>query len=119
LAPKVSHASASSTQPKGRRDQSSEALAGVLEALAAGDAKGAADAALRANLSDWCVRESWFDTAAADCKFMHCLPVRRNVAVADDILDGPRSIVLQEAYNRLPAQMAVLHRLLSTGVSQR
>jgi N-acetylornithine carbamoyltransferase len=82
-----------------------------------GDA--AADAALRANLSDWCVRESWFDTAAADCKFMHCLPVRRNVAVADDILDGPRSIVLQEAYNRLPAQMAVLHRLLSTGVSQR
>ena len=79
----------------------------------------AADAALRANLSDWCVRESWFDTAAADCKFMHCLPVRRNVAVADDILDGARSIVLQEAYNRLPAQMAVLHRLLSTGVSQR
>jgi N-acetylornithine carbamoyltransferase len=76
-----------------------------------GDAAG--DAALRANLSDWCVREDWFGAAAADCKFMHCLPVRRNVAVADEVLDGPRSIVLREAHNRLTAQMAVLHRLLA------
>ena len=43
---------------------------------------------------------------------MHCLPVRRNVAVADALLDGPRSVVLRQAYNRLPAQMAVLYRLL-------
>jgi N-acetylornithine carbamoyltransferase len=73
----------------------------------------AGDAALRANLGDWCVREDWFGTAAADCKFMHCLPVRRNVAVADEVLDGPRSVVLREAHNRLTAQMAVLHRLLA------
>jgi N-acetylornithine carbamoyltransferase len=76
-----------------------------------GDSVG--DAALRANLADWCVREDWFTGAAADCKFMHCLPVRRNVAVADEVLDGPRSIVLREAHNRLTAQMAVLHRLLA------
>ena len=76
-----------------------------------GDSAG--DAALRANLTDWCVREDWFAGAAADCKFMHCLPVRRNVAVADEVLDGPRSIVLREAHNRLTAQMAVLHRLLA------
>jgi ornithine carbamoyltransferase len=76
-----------------------------------GDA--AADAALRAGLEDWCVREGWFAAADPGCKFMHCLPVRRNVAVADEVLDGPRSIVLREAHNRLPAQMAVLHRLLS------
>jgi ornithine carbamoyltransferase len=44
---------------------------------------------------------------------MHCLPVRRNVAVADAVLDGPRSVVVREAYNRMPAQMAVLHRLLA------
>jgi ornithine carbamoyltransferase len=44
---------------------------------------------------------------------MHCLPVRRNVAIADEVLDGPRSLVLQEAYNRLTAQTAVLHRLLA------
>jgi N-acetylornithine carbamoyltransferase len=76
-----------------------------------GDA--AADAALRAHLADWCVNENWFAGAAPDCRLMHCLPVRRNVAVADAVLDGSRSIVLREAYNRMPAQMAVLHRLLA------
>ena len=76
-----------------------------------GDA--AADAKLRAGLADWCVRNSWFESAASDCRLMHCLPVRRNVAVADEVLDGPRSIVQREAYNRLTAQMAVLHRLLA------
>ena len=43
---------------------------------------------------------------------MHCLPVRRNTAIADAVLDGPRSLVQRAAYNRLPAQMAVLHQLL-------
>jgi N-acetylornithine carbamoyltransferase len=76
-----------------------------------GDAEG--DARLRAGLGDWCARESWFKGARADCRFMHCLPVRRNVAVADEVLDGPRSVVQQQAYNRLVTQMAVLHRLLS------
>ncbi|MEO7774691.1 MAG: N-acetylornithine carbamoyltransferase [Steroidobacteraceae bacterium] len=71
------------------------------------------DAALRRELSDWCVRSSWFDRAAPHCHFMHCLPVRRNVAVADEVLDGPRSVVRREAFNRMPAQMAVLHRLLA------
>jgi N-acetylornithine carbamoyltransferase len=75
-----------------------------------GDAE--ADAQLRAGLSDWCARESWFAGARADCRFMHCLPVRRNVAVADEVLDGPRSAVKQQAHNRLVAQMAVLHRML-------
>jgi N-acetylornithine carbamoyltransferase len=71
------------------------------------------DAELRAGLADWQVRESWFRRARPDCRFMHCLPVRRNVAVADEVLDGPRSVVLAEAHNRLVAQMAVLHRLLA------
>jgi ornithine carbamoyltransferase len=44
---------------------------------------------------------------------MHCLPVRRGVTVSDRILDGPRSIVLNEARNRMLAQMAVLHEMLS------
>jgi ornithine carbamoyltransferase len=71
------------------------------------------DARLRAELTDWCVRENWFDRAAPDAKLMHCLPVRRNVAIADELLDGPRSLVRQEAYNRLPVQMAVLRRMLA------
>jgi ornithine carbamoyltransferase len=75
-----------------------------------GDAEG--DSKLRAALTDWCVRESWFARAANGCKLMHCLPVRRNAAVADEVLDGPRSLVLREAANRLTAQMAVLYRML-------
>jgi N-acetylornithine carbamoyltransferase len=75
-----------------------------------GDA--AADARLRAALTDWCVRADWFAHTAPECRVMHCLPVRRNTAIADEVLDGPRSVVQREAYNRLPAQMAVLHRLL-------
>jgi N-acetylornithine carbamoyltransferase len=76
-----------------------------------GDPKG--DGELRRQLSDWKVDESWFANARPEARFMHCLPVRRNVAVADSLLDGPRSVVLREAYNRMPAQMAVLHRLLA------
>ena len=71
-----------------------------------------ADAELRRGLSDWCVRSSWFEQAAPDCRFMHCLPVRRNVAVTDDVLDGSRSVVQPQAFNRLTTQMAVLHRML-------
>jgi ornithine carbamoyltransferase len=44
---------------------------------------------------------------------MHCLPVRRNVAVADEVLDGSRAVVRREAFNRLAVQMAVLHRMLT------
>jgi N-acetylornithine carbamoyltransferase len=71
-----------------------------------------ADAQLRASLTDWCVRDDWFSTTDPDCRLMHCLPVRRNTAVADEVLDGPRSIVLREAHNRLLVQMAVLYRML-------
>ncbi len=76
-----------------------------------GDA--AADARLREGLLDWCVRESWFGAAQPGAKLMHCLPVRRNVAVADEVLDGARAVVRPEAFNRLVVQMAVLHRMLS------
>ena len=76
-----------------------------------GDVEG--DGTLRSQLGDWQIDERWFANAEQDCRFMHCLPVRRNVAVADHVLDGPRSVVLQEAHNRMPAQMAVLHRLLA------
>jgi N-acetylornithine carbamoyltransferase len=71
-----------------------------------------ADETLRHGLEDWCVDEPWFETAADDCRFMHCLPVRRGVVVADRILDGPRSVVIQEARNRMYAQMAVLYQML-------
>jgi N-acetylornithine carbamoyltransferase len=71
------------------------------------------DRALRRGLEHWTVRESWFANAAAEAVFMHCLPVRRNVVVADEVLDGPRSRVLPQARNRMTVQMAILHRLLA------
>lgn len=76
-----------------------------------GDAE--ADSRARGGLGDWTLAESWFARARPDCHFMHCLPVRRNVAVADEVLDGPRNRVLPQAHNRLVVQRAVLHRMLA------
>jgi len=45
-------------------------------------------------------------------KVMHCLPVRRNVELSDEILDGPSSIVTREASNRVWAAQAVLAEIL-------
>lgn len=71
-----------------------------------------ADRDLRNGLESWCVDDPWFANAQDDCRFMHCLPVRRGVVVADRVLDGPRSVVIQEARNRMLAQMAVLHQMM-------
>jgi N-succinyl-L-ornithine transcarbamylase len=47
-------------------------------------------------------------------KVMHCLPVRRNIELSDEILDGPNSLVTQQAGNRVWAAQAVLAQLLNT-----
>ncbi len=72
----------------------------------------AADQELRRELDQWCVDEPWFENAKDDCRFMHCLPVRRGVVVTERVLDGLRSVVIHEARNRMIAQMAVLHQML-------
>ena len=69
---------------------------------------------IKPELRDWCVDEPWFENATSDCRFMHCLPVRRGVTVTDRILDGPRSVVIAEARNRMLVQMALLHQMLSS-----
>jgi ornithine carbamoyltransferase len=46
--------------------------------------------------------------AAKDALFMHCLPAHRNEEVTDDVMDGPHSVVFDEAENRVHAQKAVL-----------
>jgi len=76
------------------------------------------DTQARKGLRDWCLGEAWLAGARGDCRLMHCLPVRRNSAVADALLDGPRSVVLRQAYNRMPAQMAVLHEMLTPAASR-
>lgn len=64
-----------------------------------------------------CTDERWMLTeahltAAPAAKIMHCLPVRRNVELSDELLDGPRSLVQQQAVNRIYAAQAVLSKLL-------
>ncbi|GCE03994.1 N-acetylornithine carbamoyltransferase [Dictyobacter aurantiacus] len=65
----------------------------------------------RAQLKDWIVDEPKM-ARTRQGKFMHCLPVRRNVEVTQGVLDGPGSIVIDEAENRMWAQMALLATLL-------
>ena len=50
-----------------------------------------------------------------NAKVMHCLPVRRNVELSDEILDGPNSVVTLEASNRIWAAQAVLSEILKNG----
>jgi len=61
---------------------------------------------------DWMTSPEIMAKAAADAIFMHCLPVRRNVEVADGVLDGPWSRVVDEAENRFHVQRALLQWLL-------
>lgn len=49
-----------------------------------------------------------------NAKVMHCLPVRRNVELSDEVLDGPNSIITLEAENRIWAAQAVLSEILKT-----
>ena len=73
------------------------------------------DQKLREQLQDWIVDEPCFATAQSGARFMHCLPVRRGVAVTDRILDGPRSVVIHEAQNRMWGQMAVVYQMMGPG----
>ena len=58
------------------------------------------------------VTQSVMDKAKPGAVFMHCLPAYRGKEVEAGVLDGPRSVVWQEAENRLHAQKALLEMLL-------
>lgn len=59
---------------------------------------------------DWMLTEQKLKGSAA--RVMHCLPVRRNVELSDELLDGPRSLVGQQAQNRIWAAQAVFAEIL-------
>lgn len=75
------------------------------------------EAEQRQRLRGWCVDEDWFAPAAPGARFMHCLPVRRNVKVTDRVLDGPRSVVVPQAANRLHVQKALLCEMFGREVT--
>ncbi|MDE2197178.1 MAG: N-acetylornithine carbamoyltransferase [Gammaproteobacteria bacterium] len=77
----------------------------------AGVAAGEAAARIAAH-KDWLVTGDTLARAAGDAIFLHCLPVRRNVEVADEVLDGAASRVIDEAENRFHVQRVLLDKLL-------
>jgi len=61
---------------------------------------------------DWQVDAEMMKAAAKDALFMHCLPAHRGEEVAGEVIDGPQSVVWDEAENRLHTQKALLEFLL-------
>ena len=62
--------------------------------------------------ADWCVDTDMMKGSKPDSLFMHCLPAHRGEEVEADVIDGPRSVVWEEAENRLHAQKALMEYLL-------
>jgi N-acetylornithine carbamoyltransferase len=69
-------------------------------------------ASRRSRTTDWKVDESLM-RLGEDARLMHAMPVRRNLEVSDEVLDGPRSLVYEQAANRLHSQQALLLRTLA------
>lgn len=63
--------------------------------------------------ADWQVDQEMMDVSAKDSLFMHCLPAHRGEEVTSDVIDGPKSVVWDEAENRLHAQKALMLFLLN------
>ena len=66
----------------------------------------------RAAFTDWCVDRDMMARAKPDALFMHCLPAHRGEEVAADVIDGPQSVVWDEAENRMHVQKALMEYLL-------
>ncbi|MGB4673224.1 MAG: ornithine carbamoyltransferase [Azovibrio sp.] len=62
--------------------------------------------------ADWCVDGDMMRVAAPDALFMHCLPAHRGEEVTAEVIDGPHSVVWEEAENRLHVQKALMEFLL-------
>jgi ornithine carbamoyltransferase len=62
--------------------------------------------------ADWCVDKDMMQAAQTDALFMHCLPAHRGEEVAAEVIDGPQSVVWDEAENRMHVQKALMEFLL-------
>jgi ornithine carbamoyltransferase len=72
-----------------------------------------AEAAARKRIfAPYQVNEGLFGQAAPDAAFMHCLPAHRGDEVVDSVIDSPRSVVFQQAENRLHVQKAIMLELM-------
>ncbi len=60
----------------------------------------------------WIVDRTLMSRAKDDAIFMHCLPAHRGEEVAEDVIDGPQSVIYDEAENRLHVQKAIMYALM-------
>ncbi len=72
----------------------------------------AEDAERKRDFGDWQVDAEMMKLAAADALFMHCLPAHRGEEVSAEVIDGPQSVVWDEAENRMHTQKALMEFLL-------
>jgi ornithine carbamoyltransferase len=78
-----------------------------------------AEAAERARIfAPYQVNQALFALAAPNAVFMHCLPAHRGEEVAADVIDSPRSVVFDQAENRMHVQKAILLMLLGSGMGR-
>jgi ornithine carbamoyltransferase len=70
------------------------------------------DAARRDSFKDWIIRPEHFTLVQPEAVFMHALPADRNVEVREEVLDGPYSIIYDQAENRLHVQKAILSLII-------
>jgi len=68
--------------------------------------------ARRKAFADWCVDADMMAAARPDALFMHCLPAHRGEEVTAEVIDGPQSVVWDEAENRMHVQKALMEYLL-------
>ncbi|MBK9238504.1 MAG: ornithine carbamoyltransferase [Rhodoferax sp.] len=66
----------------------------------------------KAAFADWCVDTAMMQAAKPDALFMHCLPAHRGEEVQAEVIDGPQSVVWDEAENRMHVQKALMEYLL-------
>lgn len=66
----------------------------------------------RKAFAEWCVDTEMMKVAKPDALFMHCLPAHRGEEVEADVIDGPQSVVWDEAENRMHVQKALMEYLL-------
>jgi ornithine carbamoyltransferase len=72
----------------------------------------AENAARKVAFNDWCVTTAMMQSAQPDALFMHCLPAHRGEEVTAEVIDGPQSVVWDEAENRMHVQKALMEYLL-------